>query len=366
MAALLLHIERTAGVGVAVAAFLMAYSVPQLLGPVAGALADRVDQRRLMIVSDLGRCALFVVLSVTLPLFPVLVALAVIDGSLATAFRPAGRSAIPALVRRDDLMTANAWMVTTLNVGSAVGPLLGGFLVAGFGVRGALGVNAVSFLVSALLLAKLPSLTPATGEDRPGFFATVKEGLTFARRDPLIRAILVGLVLGVATGALDNVALVFMATRVFEAGPTGYGALATAFGIGMVVTSVFLVRGHSLSAGALFVLGWVGTALGNFGVGLAPTVSVAIGAQLIGGAGNGIGLVGGDTLIQQSVPNAMRGRVFGIAGTAPVVGLLVADAAGGFLVDAFGARTTFLISGTATALVAVLVALMLRRAGERS
>ena len=363
LTALLLHIESTTRAGVAVSALLIAYSLPQLLGPLAGALADRVDQRRLMIASDLGRCIVYVSLALTLPPFPILLAVFALDGSLATAFRPAGRAAIPALVQRGELMTANAWMVSALNVGAAVGPLLGGLLVAAFGVPGALAANALTFVVSATLLANLPALPPEEVDgDRMGFFATVREGLVFARRDKLVRAVLVGLVLGVGVGALDNVALVFMARRVFDAGPAGYGLLGTAFGLGMIVSSLFLVRKHSFSSNALFVAGWFGTALGNLGVGLAPTVVVAAGAQLFGGGGNGVVLVGGDTLIQEHVPKPMLGRAIGIAGAAPFVGSLFADASGGLLVDAFGARATFLISGTATAVVAVAIALMLSRA----
>lgn len=367
MAALLLHIERTAGVGVAVSAFLISYSLPQLLGPIAGALADRVDQRTLMIGSDVGRFGLFVALAMTLPSFPFLLGIAVVDGSLATAFRPAGRSAIPALVERHELVTANAWLVTAMNVGMTAGPLLGGLLVLVLGVPGALMANAMTFLVSAVFLTRLPALPPDVTEvDQPSFFSTVREGLAFARRDRLMRAVLIGLVLGVAAGALDNVALVFMATRVFDAGPAGYGVLASSFGVGMVISTLLLVRRHSFAPTALFIAGWFGTAFGNFGVGLASVVPLAVVAQLIGGAGNGIGLVGGDTLIQEHVPRAMRGRAIGIAGTAPVIGMLIADASGGFLVDAFGARTTFLISGVATSVVALLIWRILKRADVAS
>ena len=362
----MLHVEATIGVGVAVSALLLAHAVPNsLLGPIAGTFADRVDQRRLLIGADIGRAVLFIVIAATLPPFGVLVALMAMVAILETGFRPAGRSAIPSLVERDHLMTANAWLVSALNAGFAVGPLIGGLLVAGIGVPGALYVNAGTFLVSAALLAKLPPLRPDEVEgDRPSFFATVREGLTFARRDTMMRALVMGLVLGVAAAALDNVALVFMATRVFDSGPTGFGMLDSAFGVGMIVASLFLVRKQPLSAAALFVLGWFGTALGALGVGVAPVISFAVAAQFAGGIGNGVVLVGGDTLIQQNVPKAMRGRALGITGSAPFIGSLLAYGVGGFLVDGFGARATFLVSGTTSAIVAVVIAVMLRNAGR--
>ena len=365
LTALVLRVESTVGIGVAVSALLLAHAVPNsLLGPIAGTIADRVDQRLLMVGADVGRALVFVVIAATLPPFPVLIALMVVVAVLETGFRPAGRSTIPTLVAPDQLMTANAWMVSALNGGAALGPLIGGVLVATMGFSGALYANAASFLVSATFLIGLPRIRAdedAEGE-RLGFFATTREGMAFATRDPMMRAIIVGLLLGVAAGGLDNVALVFMATRVFYAGPTGFGALESAFGIGMIAFSLLLVKRQPFAATTLFVLGWFGTALGNFGVGIAPVISIAMLAQFAGGAGNGICLVGGDTLIQQRVPKHMLGRALGVTGSAPFMGMLIAYGSGGFLVDAFGARTTFIISGVASTVVAVFVALMMKAA----
>jgi len=362
LTALLLRVEATVGAGVAVSALLLAHALPNgLLGPVAGAIADRIEQRTLMIVADVGRAVLFLVMAATLPPFVALVSLFAVASVLEVGFRPAGRSVIPALVERDDLMTANAWLVTAGNLGSAIGPLIGGVLVAAVGVSGALGVNAISFLASAGLLLGLPALRVAEPEtERIGLLAATREGLRFARRDRVMRGVIVGLVLGAATAALDNVALVFMATRVFDSGPTGFGMLESVFGIGMILASAIFIKRRKISPAAVFTLGWLGTAIGNFGVGLAPTIAAAGAAQLIGGAGNGAGLVGGDTLIQRSVPKQMLGRALGASGSAPFIGMLIAYAAGGLLVDTFGARETFLISGVATTLVATFVWSLLR------
>lgn len=359
-----MHVERTEGAGVAVSALLLAHAVPSLLGPLAGALADRVDHRRLMILCDLGQVGLFVLIAATLPSLPVLILMVAGVALLETTFRPAGRSAIPALVQPSELMTANAWLGSALNAGAAVGPLLGGLLVAGLGVSGAIYANAGTFLLSALILVGVPSLPPEPDEERAGFLETVREGLAFARTNRVTRAVGIGLFLGVAAGALDNVALVFIATRDLAAGATGYGLLSSAFGIGMIAASMFLIRrGDRLrSASALFVIGWFGTAVGNFGVGVAPVIAVAALAQLAGGAGNGVSNVAGDTLLQQNVPKRMLGRAVGITGSAPFLGMLIAYGAGGFLVDLTSARATFIISGIATTIVSLIIWAMLNRA----
>jgi MFS family permease len=366
LTALLLHVEATVGVGVAVSALLLAQAIPNsLLGPVVGTIVDRVDHRTLMIGADAGRIVIFVIMAATLPPLVVLLVLFVMAGILEALFRPAGRSAIPVLVDSHELMTANSWFGVGMTTGAAIGPLIGGLLVHHVGVSGALYVNAGTFLLSIAFLLRVPALPPEADEggERLGFLATTREGLAFARNDVLMRAVVIGLVLGVAAGGLDNVALVFMATRVFDAGATGYGVLSAAFGIGMIAATMYLVRyNRPGTAAALFIIGWFGTALGNFGVGIAPVIGLAVTAQLVGGWANGISVVASDTLIQQNVPRSMMGRAFGVAGSAPYIGMLIAYGIGGFLVDGVGARGTFIVSGVATLLIAFYVWALLNRA----
>ncbi|MGH2807394.1 MAG: MFS transporter [Actinomycetota bacterium] len=366
LTALLLYVEATVGEGVAVSALLLAQAIPNgLLGPIVGTVADRVDHRTLMIISDAGRIVIFVIMAATLPPLAVLLVLFVLAGVLEALFRPAGRSAIPVLVEPHELMTANSWFGVGMTTGAAIGPLIGGVLVAQVGVGGALYVNAGTFLLSIAFLMRVPSLPPeeTEGEERLGFLATTREGLAFARRDVLMRAVILGLVLGVAAGGLDNVALVFMATDVFDAEAIGYGVLSGAFGIGMIAATMYLVRyNRPGTAAALFIIGWFGTALGNFGVGVAPVIGLAVAAQLIGGWANGISVVASDTLLQENVPRSMMGRAFGVAGSAPYIGMLIAYGSGGFLVDGVGPRGTFIVSGVATLLIAFAVWAMLNKA----
>src|SRR5688572_719813 len=94
--ALLLYVQERRESGVAVSLLLLAATIPRLLGPLAGALADQVEQRRLMVACDLGQAALYAAIAALLPPFPVLLALVLVASTLATLFRPAGQSALPA------------------------------------------------------------------------------------------------------------------------------------------------------------------------------------------------------------------------------------------------------------------------------
>jgi MFS family permease len=136
LVALVLLVQESEGTGTAVGVLLLASSLPRFLGPLAGVVADRVEQRTLMVLCDVGNAAIFATISWSRPSFGVLLALVAASAVLDTLFAPAGRSAVPALVDGDDLLRANAWMGTSLNLQVALGTLLGGTLV-GDRVRGA-------------------------------------------------------------------------------------------------------------------------------------------------------------------------------------------------------------------------------------
>lgn len=358
--ALILHVESANGTGTAVGALLLAQALPHLVGPIAGVVADRTDQRRLMIGCDLGRMAVFAVAAWLLPALPGLLALIGIASVLDTVFAPAGRSAVPVLVDEEDLLSANAWLGTALNMQVAIGPLLGGLFVATLGVRGALTADAASFLLSAAVLLSVPKLPPHTARsERPSFLADTRDGLAFVRRHVVARAVVVTLFLGVAFAGVDNVALVFLSRNVLGAGPVGFGVIAGAFGIGMLVSSVALSGGRARSPRALFIGGWTLTAAGTLFTGLSPRVWFAVMAQATGGAGNGADNVASDTLIQRSVPREMLGRVFGVTSTAAFVGGGIAYAVGGPLLDATSPRFVFLIAAAGVLAVVGLAHVLL-------
>jgi len=344
--ALVLHVQSANGSGTAVGALLLAQALPHLAGPMAGVIADRTDQRRLMIACNVGNAVVFAVAASLLPALPGLLLLVATSSTLDTIFGPAGRSAIPALVDEDDLLSANAWLGTALNMQVAIGPLLGGLFVATLGIRGALVADAASFLVSAALLLRVRALPPdRSASERTSFLADTRAGVAYVRRHAVARAVVVTLFIGVAFAGIDDVALVFLSRDVLGAGPLGFGVVAAAFGVGMLISSIALSSGRSRSPRTLFIGGWLLTAVGTLLTGLAPAVWLAVLAQATGGAGNGADNVASDTLIQRSVPREMLGRVFGVTSTAAFVGGGIAYAAGGVLLDATSPRFVFLFAG---------------------
>lgn len=348
--ALLLHVADRTGAGNAVGGLLLAQTLPRLLAPFAGTVADRVDQRRLMLGCELGQGALLAIAAVRLPPFSLLLMIVAGNALLATLFAPAGRGALPLLVSPADLPTANALLGSALNVGITLGPALGGLAVAGLGVRGALAVDALSFLVSAGLLSRLPSLPPDRTAgltiQRGAFFAETRAGWRFLRHHPTARAVALGLLLVVLFAALDNVALVFLTREVLGADEAGYGLVAAAFGGGMVVATVALIWASRRMAGAALLLAGIAlTGTGTLLTGLAPSIAAAAVGQGVAGVGNGLETTASDLLLQRTVPRQMLGRIFGLVSGGAFVASALAYAAGGPLLEATSPRTVFAIAG---------------------
>lgn len=355
LVALIVYVQQSQGKGVTVSALLLAYTLPILLGPIAGALADRVDQRRLMIGAEAGQALLYGTIAAALPPFPVLLALVAAASVLRTLSTPAGRSAVPTLVSSRDLVRANSWMGMTLTLQGTLGPAFGGFLVAVAGIRGALLGNALTFVISAALLAALPALPPEpTDEPKPSLLRGTREGLVYTLRHPVARALAVGLGFGVMFAAVDDVALIFLARDELGAGALGYGVLASAYGVGLALGSLALMRGRTGRAEASFVFGLFLTGAGGLLTGLAPVFWLAALTQAVAGTGNGLDVVATDTLVQRSVPRSHRGRVFGVVSAATLIGAAVARGFGGVLLDLTSARATFIIGGSGVLLVTAL------------
>jgi MFS family permease len=366
LVALVVYVQQTQRTGVAVSALLLAETLPTLLGPIAGTLVDRVDQRRLMLGAQAGQAVLYGAMAALLPPLPVLLVLVAAASLLATAFAPAGRSVVPILVSPRDLVRANSWMGMALTLQGTIGPAVGGLLVAGAGIRGALWGDALSFAVSAVLVGGLPALPPQTPrEERVGLLKGTGEGLSYALRHRVARALVVGLGFGVMFAAVDDVALVFLAREDLHAGSLGYGVLVSVYGIGFALGSLALLRGRAGGAAAAFSLGLLLSGAGGLLTGLAPVLGLAAAAQAVAGSGNGLEVVATDTLVQRSVPRSHRGRVFGVVSAATLLGGAIARGLGGVLLDLTSARATFVIGGVGVLLVTLVAVVLFRGAGGR-
>jgi MFS family permease len=158
---------------------------------------------------------------------------------------------------------------------------------------------------------------------------------------------------------MDNVALVFLAK---ERGATdvAYGLLVSSFGVGMLISSLTLVRiGARTRTVPLLLVGWAMVGLGTLSTALVPVVAAMAGMQALAGAGNGTTNVADNTLIQQHVLRPQMGRAFGLTRVGAMVGGSVSAAVAGWLVDLTSPATVFVIAGAGGLAVVALLWVLL-------
>lgn len=370
--ALLLYLAQSGASPTKVGLLLVARALPQAIGPLAGTLSDRVDARKVMVLCDLGQAACVGAIALLLPSYWLLVALVAAYSVLSALFLPAGKGAIPRLVARDELTVANTLMSSSFNLAVAAGPAVGAFLVAGPGPRAAFALDAATFLLSALLISRLPSLAPeapegrAVGAEGPpdaarSFLSEAMEGLSYLLSHRVARAVALGLFLSVAFAALDNVALVFMVTDTLGANGAAYGLSGTAYGVAMIIAPLLLLRlpGAADAPNKVLVFGLALTGAGLVLGGIAPGVALFVLFYFVAGAGNGLENVACDTLIGRTVSPSKLGRVFGTVYGPIFLADALAAAVGGLLLAATSPRVVFVVAGGGVLAVLLLVRTML-------
>ena len=365
LAALALSVDifdRT-GSGRWLAALLIADFLPiVVIGLTLGPLVDRLSRRRLMVVSDLARAATFVALPfVDQPW--IIVALAGVNGIATGFFRPAVWASLPNLVSEEESEQAVSLLSTVEHIAWTIGPATAGLLLAAYGTSTTYWFNAVTFVVSAILVSRIPAQLFRSEEPiTKGHWEDVREGFGLLRSSrPLLIVLAVWGTAGVAT-AFVNVGEVVFAKDDLEAGNVGLGFLVSATGIGLVIGSFF-------AASTLARLGLArvyGAALAIMGIGfglasMAPTIAVAAVLAGLGTIGNGAAIVYNQVLVQRGAPDAMRGRALAVLMSSYYAILGLSMAGGGLLVDAAGARTAWGVAGCIYLGCAVLAFVLTRR-----
>jgi MFS family permease len=353
--ALTIRVEELTDSGLAVSALLIADLLPRLLfAPLGGLIIDRLETVRVLVAASIVQAGLAVGLAFTEGL-PGLLVLSFLLGTAAAVSNPALFALVPVAAGEERVPEANARLELGRYAGGALGPLLAGVLSARLGTRFALLVDAGTFLVIAGCAAALRLRRAAAplgeGEAPP----KAREGIAFVRRDPVLQLTFVVLALSVVFAAIDNVAEVFFAKDVLEAGDIGYGALLTAWILGMIVGATLTARrirpdglGAAIPLAAVAGGGAVAVAAAL------PALPLALAMFVVGGAANGLENAGMRTLMHRRTPEHLRGRVFAAYSGLLSGAQIVALGLGGILVALAGARGSLLVAGSGSVLVGAI------------
>jgi len=331
--------------------FLPAVAVGLLFGP----FLDRLPRRGVMIVSDLVRCGVFAALAFTTSAGQI-VALAAVAGFATGFFRPAVYAGLPNLVAEHDLARANSLIQTGENVSWTVAPVLGGALVAATSPDTAYWVNSASFLLSALLLVRIPAdkLQGALAVSR-GFFRDLAEGFGRVIHTRTLRTVLIVWTIALGALATSNTAQIFLAKNTFSGGDFGYGLIFGCIGLGLAIGSY--AAGSWIerrSVGNVYAASILLQAIGIGAAGLMPNVWASLPCFVLNGVGNGVAIVCNSLLVQRGASDEVRGRVFTVIMSVNYAAYGIATLVAGPLTDTYGPRWVYGVVGLVLACTSLL------------
>jgi MFS family permease len=336
------------------------------VGLVAGVWVDRLRRRPIMIGADLGRAILLGSIPVAYALDALTMAHLLVVAFLAAALSPffdsASTAYLPTVVERDSLLEANSTLSAARSTSEFTGFSASGFLVQLLSAPIAIGVDAISFVASAVLLATIRRPEPARPavHEREPILHEIREGLGVVMRSPVLRALALAHAANHVLWGIFSTTYILFAVEDLGLGPAAIGIIAGLGGLGAIVGSAVASRVVArLGAGRSMVVGLVGFTLGSALIPLAPSGAVLLAGtmlvvqQLLGdGAGILYDIVE-TSLTQSLVEGRVLGRVGATVSTFTTVTALLGAILGGVVAELFGLRTTMAL-GVVTGASAIL------------
>lgn len=314
-----------------------------VLAPFAGVWVDRLNPKRVMVISDLARS----ILVLGLLLDHSVTAIYVVTGLLACVsvfFDPARSSFMPRAFERQALLRGNSLISTGKSLVRVAGPALGAFLMARYGLAPAVWFNAASFVVSALCISQVPFASNRAAPARHGtkFWTELNEGFRYVISVPLVRRLITVGVMALLGIAPVSVLLVAFAQGQLGMTPATVGYLISAEGIGALTAGVSIgVLSKRMSPRHLMAVGLSLVGLSMAVLARASSMVTALVAVGLAGAGMVASNVAVETGLQMVVEQKVLGRVFSLTMTAFMCTQLLTAGSAGWLADRVGVRTVF-------------------------
>ena len=371
------YVYELTGSGLATGALFMAQTIPKLaLGSIAGVFVDRWDRRRTRIAADLLRVVLLPLLAVpSTEAVWIVYVVALTEAAIGQFAEPATLAMIPRLVPSELLLQANSLYTTTRQVALLLGSSLGGILLAIGGLSLVISVDAATFLASALLVLLIPAalgkLEPAPDDtdttDAPetasrSVLSELTEGLSLVRANRLLVGVFTAsTLLGIADG-LILAGLVIFVRDALDAGSVGLSWMFTARGLGGIIGGILIARygvlipERRLMPAAALAMGLIFAVMANV-----HYLPVAMLMFLLTGTPGMAWMVSVQTLLQRTVADAFRGRVFGVYATLVSVSALTGMGLSATTLDAIGPVTVFNAAVASNLLAAVALLFAFRR-----
>jgi predicted MFS family arabinose efflux permease len=344
--------------------------VPAFVGPAATAQLDRLGVRRVLPTLYLAEAAIFAALALltSSPWLPLVLVLAAADGILALVGRALTRGAVAATLKPDgELEAGNTLLNVSFSLSFAIGPAIGGLVIAAWGVAAGLWVSAGLFAAMTVTLATSRTLPPAHADAGESWLARVRAGISHALGNPAVRRIFSAHAVALVCAAMISPVEVIWAKEVLGGGNSAYGIVLSAWGAGTLLTGLVLVSLWQ----RLPVVARIPVGAGTMGVGyvvmtLATSLPVGALGCFIGGLGNGFYFVSVIQAIQERTADEYQGRVMGLLESTTAGGYGVGFLLAAAITELTSVRVTFAATAVGVILATILMATLLPRTPAQS
>ncbi|HQV68672.1 MAG TPA: MFS transporter [Thermoflexales bacterium] len=325
-----------------------------------GALADTHDRRKIFLISQIAATVLAGVLClVTLAKndsLPVIYLIIAISSGAVALGNPSRQALIPNLVPRQHLTNALSLGTMSMNLGTVLGPALGGLIIKQASVAWVYGLNAISFVGVIFALAVMTyRAAPRTGASNISVRA-IAEGFRFVRHSPMILSTMILDFLATFFSSAQTM-LPIVASQILKLNADGYGLLATGQAVGSLLASGTLALRRNIRRQGLVLLASVcvyGLATAAFGMSTSFIVSYI--AYALTGASDAVSTVIRNTVRQLMTPDEIRGRMTGVNMLFFMGGPQLGELEAGAVAAPFGVPFSIISGGIATVLITLLVA----------
>ncbi|RIW35093.1 MFS transporter [Bacillus salacetis] len=344
-----------------------------LLGPVSGAVADRMDRKTLMITSDVVRGILILLLTLADNVWMVYICLFTI-GIFSSVFVPAKNGKLKELVKDEHIKGAMSITSMIDSSTKVAGPLLSGILVTAIGTYNVFYIDSATFFLSVVLIFFLPKTMNDINQDETkrdsSFKEEMKEGMAFIRQSSYLLYGMFLLGVSLLILQLSDSQIIVLLRQLSDVSPDLFGYAVTGSGLGMLFTGIYLSKKTDYNAFLFMCFGvlGIGMAFGIMAVliyfDLAHSIIWVPALGFIAGLAAGLVFIPFQAAAQEKTPVHMTGRVFGVINSTTTTATIIGPLAGGALATWIGIIPSFLITSSLLIMLFFISILLKNKVGQ--
>jgi len=364
--ALVIYVYKLTGSGFDLSKLSIFQIIPILIiSPIAGVIIDRFHRKKVLIAADVVRALLLLGL-VFASNVTAIYALAMLIAIATTFFRPTVQAVIPAIVKENELLAANSVAWSTEQLVQIIGSAIAGGLILFIGPKAAFVFNAGTFLFSALMIStmQVPEVSLPESEKKGWrlYLGEMRDGLKYALKDAFVsRFIIVQMIASLAVGGTSAL-LVVLSQKHLKLAPAGFSTLLLVIGIGALLGPFLLgLFTQNYKNMKLLFVPYVIRGIGDILIALVASYPFALFLLFVYGLNTSTGMVVNNSIMQSTVPDRVKGRVFTLMDMAWSIMEIASIGLAGLLADAIGIRAVYYLGGSLLIFAGILGLVLLGR-----